>query len=360
MNTHAKETHASLTPKPLRQSNMELLRIVSMLLVVVVHTGFFALGRPSVTDIVSECGASFARNLTQAFATGCVDLFVLLTGYFGIKRPSVRGLANLLFQAAFYTIGIFAVLCAAGIVPFGKEEVLHALMITRGYWFINSYVCLYLLTPWLNRLVERMSRRDLGRLLIGFFALQTAVVWGLNIGNFFIGGYSLTSFMSLYLVMRYIRIHGGRWTARSRWADLGIVVAVPFVIAGLELANTWQGWNFFGNDIKFHPDLYSYINPLVLLAAVHLVLFMSKIRFTSRAVNHLAASSLAVYLLHLNPLVVNYFKTAVRTIHTLPTWQIPFATAALILAIFAAAYVLDQLRLALWRTLTRHLPLLQK
>ena len=339
---------------------MELLRILAMLLVVVVHTGFFSLGRTTVADIATDCGASFARNLTQAFAMGCVDLFVLLTGYFGIKRPSARGLANLIFQAAFYTIGIFTVLCIAGIVPFERQQVLHTLMITRGYWFINSYICLYLLTPWLNRLAEKMSRRDLGRLLIGFFALQTIVIWGLNIGNFFIGGYSLTSFMSLYLVMRYIRIHGGRWTERSRWADLGIVVVAAFVIAGLELANTWYGWNFFGNNIKFHPDLYSYINPLVLLAAVHLVLFMSKIRFTSRIVNRLAASSLAVYLLHMNPHIVDYFKTAVRTIHTLPTWQIPFATAALLLMIFAAAYLLDQLRLALWRILSRHRPSPQK
>lgn len=37
-----------------RQSNIELLRIISMFLILLVHADFYSLGEPSYIDIISE------------------------------------------------------------------------------------------------------------------------------------------------------------------------------------------------------------------------------------------------------------------------------------------------------------------
>ncbi len=349
-----------MTPNPhTRQSNMELLRILSMLLVVLVHTGYYSLGRPTAAEVQADPLSQFSLNFFQALATGCVDLFILLTGYFGIKRPTIKGAANLLFQCAFYSIGICAVMFLTGAIPFTWATAFRSLLITRGYWFINSYLCLYLLSPLLNRLIERSPRKRLRNILIGFFALQTAIVWGLNIGNFFIGGYSLSSFMSLYLLARYIRIYGGKWFTLPRMADLALVLSLPLVIALLATANYYFEWDFFGDDVKYKTDLYSYINPLVLVGSVCLMLFCSKLSFQSKGVNLVAASCLAVYLVHLNPLVSPYFRVCVQTIHEeFHGMTLAGMIFVLIVGIYAASVLMDQLRIRLWLKLSSRFPIL--
>ncbi len=349
-----------MTPKPhTRQSNMELLRILSMLLVVLVHTGYYSLGRPTVAEVQADPLSQFSLNFFQALATGCVDLFILLTGYFGIRRPTVKGAANLLFQCAFYSIGICAVMLLTGAVPFTWATAFRSLLITRGYWFVNSYLCLYLLSPLLNRLIERSPRKRLRNILVGFFTLQTLIVWGLNIGNFFIGGYSLSSFMSLYLLARYVRIYGGGWCSLPRMADLAVVLLLPLVIALLATANTFFEWNIFGDDVKYKMDLYSYINPLVLIGSVYLMLFCSKLSFQSKGVNLVAGSCLSVYLVHLNPLVAPHFRACVQMIHEeFHGVALAGMILALMVGIYAASVAIDQLRIRLWTKLSSRFQIL--
>lgn len=68
-----------------RQSNFELLRIVAMFMVMMLHVNFLALGRPSVEDAGSAPLATFTRILFEVMSVGSVDLFVLISGWFGIK-----------------------------------------------------------------------------------------------------------------------------------------------------------------------------------------------------------------------------------------------------------------------------------
>ena len=64
----------------IRQSNLELCRILAILLVVLVHANFAWCGWPSN---FSEC--NFARLLIEGFAIIGVNVFVLITGYFLLK-----------------------------------------------------------------------------------------------------------------------------------------------------------------------------------------------------------------------------------------------------------------------------------
>ena len=76
-----------------RQSNIELLRIVAMMLVLIVHADFLALGAPDALALKALPVESGLRVWLQGFALVCVDVFVMISGYFGI-RPSVRGVLN--------------------------------------------------------------------------------------------------------------------------------------------------------------------------------------------------------------------------------------------------------------------------
>ena len=88
MNKIADFNRGGVSKSP-RQSNFELLRIVAMLLVLVVHVDFFSLGVPSDADIAGNPVSSAMRYIVESLALVCVNSYILISGYFGIK-PNVK------------------------------------------------------------------------------------------------------------------------------------------------------------------------------------------------------------------------------------------------------------------------------
>ena len=83
-----------------RLSNFELLRMIAMFLVLLVHADFFSLGEPTAEECVTNPVDVIPRLLFWSLSIACVDIFVLISGWFGIK-PRVKGICNFLFQCFF-------------------------------------------------------------------------------------------------------------------------------------------------------------------------------------------------------------------------------------------------------------------
>ena len=60
-----------------RDSNIELLRIIAMILVMVVHASFKSIGAPTLEDINSDSIGTFLRFLSESLSIICVNVFVL-------------------------------------------------------------------------------------------------------------------------------------------------------------------------------------------------------------------------------------------------------------------------------------------
>ena len=95
--------------RSVRQSNIELLRIVAIFLVMVAHcNGFMAEGHiPSMTDGNVDA-VVICRNIIASLASICVVLFVLISGWFSIK-PNFKSIVTLWTQVFFiylYLIGL--------------------------------------------------------------------------------------------------------------------------------------------------------------------------------------------------------------------------------------------------------------
>lgn len=99
-NTANNTSLTNMTIKQPRQSNIELLRIISMLMVLLVHANFFSLGKPTVEEVIEQPIDASLRVLFECVCIPCVDIFVLISGWFGIKANK-KGLCNFLFQVAF-------------------------------------------------------------------------------------------------------------------------------------------------------------------------------------------------------------------------------------------------------------------
>lgn len=325
----------------LRQSGIELLRIVAIVMVLVCHANARVLGLPSRAEVFSVPAPSIARMLFGAMAVYGVNIFVMISGWFGIHAKP-KGLAKLLFEVLFLLWGIYAVFLLTGNATFNMHDIKVCLALTDEYWFVMAYVGLYIFSPVLNAFVEKASKRELQLLLVGFYVFQCYYCWASGTLDYF-SGYSITFFFGLYLTARYFRLYPVRILSRHGGlvyvASLAVVTTVSVV--ALVLVGNWA-------------RMLRYDNPLVIVGAIGLLNAFSHLRFHSRLVNSLATACFAVYIIHFDSLVFHYFAMAVKSIYNSTSGLVTVAAISMFLvAVFLACWLIDRVRLCASRFVFR-------
>lgn len=337
--------------KNTRESNMELLRVVAMFLVLAVHANFAALGNPTYEDAHVDTFVALSRYMAEALAIVCVNVFVLLSGWFGIRR-SWSGFGKFVFQVSFFSIGMYLVSSIVGWTDFSLSGWIDSLFwISPFYWFVVSYLGLYILAPVLNAYIEHSTREQLGITLIAFYTFQT--LYGCLAGgeeSQFAYGYSVISFAGLYMLAQYVRRYPSKITTLPAWADAVLYIALAAIVAVLGFDGIY--WNIHHMSSK----VLAYNNPIVIAEAMALLLCFSKLRFTSKLVNWLGSGSFAVFLLHLHPGF--YFEGFKYPIQHIAANNNHAATvllvAAWLIGVFLLGVIVDQIRQFLWHRLFRH------
>lgn len=278
-----------------RKSNIELLRIIAMVMIAAHHFvehGGFAYAADAVT---------LNRLWTQFLSVGGkigVNVFVLISGYFLVSAPSFRTnrFIRLWGQIFTYSILSFAVFVLSGAHPFSlKELATRCLPVTFSlWWFASAYCVLYLLSPFFNRLLTSFDKRTYQR-----FLLLLTVCWCL-IPTF--TGQQLESndllwFLYLYALAGYLRLHGLHVQAKGSVCLLLATGAILLTFLSAAIFDVLGiKYPVFGE----HATFFYRIRTLpVLLASVLLLVGFLRIDIGhSRFVNTLASATFGVYLLH--------------------------------------------------------------
>lgn len=337
-----------------RQSNMELFRIIATFLVMLVHADFFSLGCPDKELLTGDPSFSCGQLFIQALSITCVNLFVLLSGWFGI-RQTLQGFAKFVFQCLFFLIGIYVTMTLSGLTDLSPRGILKGIAgcfaLLKWNWFIKAYICLYIIAPMINTYIENAGKEKVFTFLISFFAFQTIYSWISDSAVFFEAGYSTISFIGLYALARYVRLYSPGFSSWNKWYYLFSWLFISLLLSLCAYASIMS-------DVTFLLDkIYSYVNPLVIVSALSLLLFFSKIHFQNSFVNFVGASSFAAFLLHTNPnLCVPYFVPAVQGIaHSHEGFTAWGYIILFLCLLFILAIIVDQIRIFLWNRINRHL-----
>lgn len=316
-----------------RESSIELLRIIAMLMVMALHVCTYSLkGLESATGFLS----SFLPTLWEQAFCICVNLFILISGYFGI-RFSVKGLLSILFQCTFYTIliAIATVLLTEG----GKDAVGVAAVIRSclgiPYWFIPCYIILYILSPALEAFKNNVSQDDYRLFLICYFLAQ--FIYGSigHVGHFSFG-YSTLSFIGLYMLSGYIRQYRPKVFCLPASIDFLIYAGITLLCAFITLQHPIEG------DIPYN-------SPGALLASVYFFLPFTKYHFHSKVVNWLGISSFSIYLIHMNVFVSSGFKYFFQQVFLrFPDYRYFLIDIPILLFFGLSCMLLDKARLLAW------------
>lgn len=329
----------------MRLSNFELLRLVSMFMVLIVHSNFQALGTPTSTDLQLTPTISTLRIILQSLTLVCVNIFILISGWFGI-RFSYKGIIQLLFQTFFFLFGIYFICIALNIEELSIKGIGKCLMLNHGTWFIKSYLCLYIIAPILNSFINSSSPQKLARIIILFYSFQFIWGWGFNGVSFFEEGYSTLSFIGLYLLARYIHLYPPKFTQFPRYSYI-IIYTI------LSLLTAFFLWISILKELSFYYKFWSYNSPIIICASLALFLFFSKLKINSKYINKIAISSLAIYLSHFiiwNRIIVPQIQSIAKTYDIV----ICCVLITILLIVFSIlAITMDKVRIYLWNLLSQ-------
>lgn len=314
-----------------RESGFELLRIVAMVFILVVHVDGASLAFPDYREVWTS--GDWWRMTFEALAITGVNLFVLISGYFTI-RLTARRLVNYIIMCGFYAWGIFAVHCAVDAGYFTWQRLADAAMVYSGtdLWFIRDYLFLMLLAPLLNGGLEALSHRPrrLTGVVVSLLVINCWFGWWQS-GAVNPTGYNLMQMVMIYVIGYWMRVcdvaRVPAWVSLTAWAVA--TVSIVGMSRGMEPVRA-----------------FAYNQPMVIVASCALFAAFARVRFVSRAVNWVAASSFAVYLIHKDPYVwVSVIRPTVRDMAAeMSGVGFVGGCAAFVVAVFAACVAVDKVR----------------
>ena len=199
-----------------RDSNLELFRIIVMLLIVahhyVVNSG---LGEVMAQEPLSNRSIFF--YLFGAWGKTGINCFLMITGYFMCtSRITIRKFLKLLLEVEFYKIAIYAIFLLSGYEQFSIsgciKSVVPMLSLTDG--FVSCFLVFYLCIPFLNILVHNMNRRQHGMLVLLCLFIYTVhgTMPGMSINMNYVSWFCV-----LYFIASYIRLYSANMLNNTKW-----------------------------------------------------------------------------------------------------------------------------------------------
>ena len=222
-----------------RALNFELLRVLSILSIVLGH--LYAVGNNMPNPICM---------------LGDVNCFVLISGYFMIqgKFKSQRFL-RLAIETIFYCFIITLIFILAG-AHLGLADLAKSLIPfaphSYSYWFINKFLALLLLQPFISKLIGLLNRRQFEVLLAVMYLLNSELVMGFPLSAIFDNGWSLPWMITVFLTGGYIRMYNPLSTFRywgMAWAVAATVcfICIHYNIRPFHLA--YNQWFFIAKSV---------------------------------------------------------------------------------------------------------------
>ena len=188
-----------------RESNFELMRLISMFFIVLYHfliaTGGDLINHTTgITTIILE--------IVAMLIIVHVNSFVLITGYFQCqKKFSWSKTIKLISMAWFYKIIIGAIFYYFGGVKFNLTNII--LLISplefENNWFLTVYISLILISPYINIMLDKLSQQEHRKLVLLLVVMFSIIPTITNQHTFSNYGFSIIHFVFVYILGAYLK-----------------------------------------------------------------------------------------------------------------------------------------------------------
>lgn len=328
-----------------RNSNLELYRIICMLMIIahhfVVNSGLTSADGP-ITSNPNAPSTLYLLLFGMWGKTG-INCFLMITGYFMCKSDiTVRKFLKLLLAIYFYKIVIYAIFLVTGIETLSMTYLIKLIMPVWG--FNQNFACcflgFYLTIPFLNILIRNMTQRQHQLLILLLLTMYTFLG---SIPGFRVAMNYVTWFGIIYFVASYLRLYPFPMSDNKRLWGLISLSSILLAMGSVILLNAIiQGTGFF-----FVADANKIF---ALVVAVSTFMWFKNINIPqSKFINAIGGSTFGVLLIHANSDAMRrwLWKDTVDCVghYSLPFLQLMLFSIGVVIIIFIVCTIIDRIRI---------------
>lgn len=329
-----------------RNYGIDILRILSMFMVVLLHVNKFG-GLLSHYEI-NSLGYIYVWGL-EAFAICAVNVYAMISGYFlfnskfKLKRIIQLYVEVLFFKVLSYVLIVFTKGEWNGFGDFIKNLIFNLPLQGEFFWYFKSYFLLFFIYPLLNILIRNMEKRQ----FVLFFAVMFVIIcifsyYGYDFG--FAAGYSFIWLVAMYFIGAYFRKFGLLKMTALKSFSFYLILTV-LIIAGLIVNNALPAIQIStsANTLDLKYDTYNYTSFLVVLQAVFIFNSFAKIKIASgfwqKTLLFISPLTFGVYVVHCTEFVKNILKSFVFITEYSVWLIIPFAIGCALSVFIVCAFI---------------------
>lgn len=279
----------------MRNSNIELLRIIAIILVVFSHFCYHGAGH-----ILPNMEFGINRFILEAFTLGNIGivLFMLITGYFLIdsNKLNIEKILKLILQVLFYSVLIYIMLVLLNFESFSIKNMIHSLLpITyKGYWFFTAYIILYLFHPYINKFLNGLKRKEYLNYIILMFAIFS-VLATITRSNYY--GSELILFLMFYSIGGYLnKYKDNKFKNCNNKVMLISIITIILSIIFIDLLREYKIINLTNSIYLLEKN-----SPFLIMFSIALFdKFTRKKTCENNLINKISSLVFGVYLIHDN------------------------------------------------------------
>lgn len=292
-----------------RNSNHEIMRILSMFYIVLWHVILYS----GVLYTKNESIKIICNMLLFLIAVH-VNSFVLVTGYYQSKSTFKQSKVwQIIGSSWFYRVTIMITFILAKIDVISKLQIIKDLLpvTTDNYWFIKMYLLLYCLSPFINKLISCLDKKTYQKLLL-VGVIIFCIVPNITNGEFlFNNGYTLYNFVYLYLIGAYLREYPieKSYFFKIFSSNLFKLIMIIIFVSCAILNNIVYSYGCQLNGINTILSTISntmtntalnYSNPIIIIQSIAYFSFFTTLTLKSKIINKISGLMLGVYYIHEN------------------------------------------------------------
>lgn len=340
-----------------RNSSIELLRIVSMLMVIGFHFVYGNLEADAVREMPIGISKFIYQNLflNGGWVGNCI-FFTISVWFLADQELTLKSCLRRVWvlerEILFWSLVLLVASVATGSAKsYGIDVPRFAFrsflpLSTALWWYPTSYAIFLVLMPFLCEGLRKIGRKHHGYLALiclllwGFGGLVNGVQFDLNTASVFV-------FIYWFVLITYYKWYMRSFSTKQCWSLIGIGFGIEFLY--------WFGSNMLFQYAGRSDDLQSFIYdhwklPTTMIG-FGLFLLAERFPFHSRFVNQIAGTTFGIYLIHYHPVVVNWWTSPFSLSHIV---QHPHGIGvvmilAIVFAVFAVCSILDLCRQLLFR-----------
>lgn len=298
-----------------RNSGIDLLKIISMFMIVILHVILYGL-KFSNLNIFSVKG--IFTNLIEGICLCAVNIYAVITGYLIIaKTPKINRIISLWIQVVFYLVISCVLILVFDPKCFSKTILIRTFtpVLTSQYWYFTAYFIMFWCIPLYNWIIHHLTMNQFRKIIFTMlfvFCLAgwvESIIWGGQVFGLN-GGYSFIWISILYFIGAGIKLYGTKLfliekeispnTILLIGLSCGVLTFISKVII-IKLTTLVFGHKMIENAF------YSYLSPTVLIESICLVIYFSNLKFKDNQILiKISCATFGVYLIHLAPFFQNF------------------------------------------------------